>query len=185
MRRTIPYLVLFLLFLGSAGILFGACPDKRRLFRIVFGLNSDQGPNPQDVSTTLKVLFLLTILSLLPSIAIMATAFISVFPLSWVLFRRAIGTQQTPSNEIIVGLSLFLTFYIMTPVFDEMNNNAIQPYLNNQIKPLAAGRQECIRGNSDRNGFHLFMSCCKKVLCLSENLCGNKSAPKERMMSEL
>ena len=137
MRRTIPYLVLFLLFLGSAGILLGhaqqapAIPD-------VFGLNSDQGPNPQDVSTTLKVLFLLTILSLLPSIAIMATAFIRI---SIVLgfIRRAIGTQQTPSNEIIVGLSLFLTFYIMTPVFDEMNNNAIQPYLNNQIKPLLPG----------------------------------------------
>lgn len=137
MRNRITYLAIFLFFLGSAGIL-ASHAQQAPVIPDVFGLNSDQGPNPQDVSTTIKILFLLTILSLLPSIAIMATAFIRI---SIVLgfIRRAIGTQQTPSNEIIVGLSIFLTFYIMAPVFDDMNNTAIQPYLNNQIKPLQPG----------------------------------------------
>ncbi|MBD3266676.1 flagellar type III secretion system pore protein FliP [bacterium] len=102
------------------------------------GIGSDEGPHPQDVTITLQLLFLLTILSLLPSIAVMTTSFIRIsIVLSFV--RRAIGTQQTPSNEIIVGLSLFLTFYVMTPVFEKMYNSAIQPYLNNEIAALNPG----------------------------------------------
>jgi flagellar biosynthetic protein FliP len=102
------------------------------------GIGSDEGPHPQDVSISIQILFLLTVLSLLPSIAIMTTSFIRIsIVLSFV--RRAVGTQQTPSNEIIVGLSLFLTFYIMTPVFESIYNTAVQPYINNEIEPLQPG----------------------------------------------
>lgn len=102
------------------------------------GLGSDEGPNPQDVSTSLQLLFLFTILSLLPSIAIMATPFIRIsIVLGFV--RRAIGTQQTPSNEIIVGLSLFMTFYIMTPIFDQIYRESVQPYLNREMAALEPG----------------------------------------------
>ncbi|MBN2328363.1 MAG: flagellar type III secretion system pore protein FliP [Candidatus Omnitrophica bacterium] len=98
----------------------------------------DGQPNPQDVSTTLQILFLLTILSLLPSIAIMTTSFIRI-SIVLSLVRRAIGTTQTPSNEIIVGLSLFLTFYIMTPVFEEIQNTAVGPYLEGELTALQPG----------------------------------------------
>lgn len=101
------------------------------------GLDGD-GPNPDDVSTTLQLLFGLTILSLLPSILVMTTSFIRIsIVLGFV--RRAIGTQQTPSNEIMIGLTLFLTFFIMTPVINEIYSTAVQPYLNNEMEPLLPG----------------------------------------------
>ncbi|MDX9754044.1 MAG: flagellar type III secretion system pore protein FliP [bacterium] len=129
---------LLLLLFGGLALPLLAPAQQAPVIPDVFQLGSDDGPNPQDVSLTLKILFLMTILSLLPSIAIMATSFIRIsIVLGFV--RRAIGTQQTPSNEIIVGLALFLTFYIMTPVFEEINNNAIQPYMNNQIPALNPG----------------------------------------------
>ena len=98
----------------------------------------DGQPNPKDVSVTLQLLFLLTVLSLLPSIAIMTTSFIRI-SIVLGMVRRAIGTQQTPSNEIIIGLSLFMTFYIMTPVFEEIHDTAIEPYLNQELKGLKPG----------------------------------------------
>ncbi len=103
-----------------------------------FGLGPDESPHPQDVSITLQILFLLTVLSLLPSILVMTTSFIRI-SIVLGLVRRAIGTQQTPSNEVIIGLSLFMTFYIMTPVFEEIYSEAIQPYLNKEIEPLEPG----------------------------------------------
>lgn len=97
-----------------------------------------QNPTPEDVTVTLQLLFMLTVLSLLPSIAIMTTSFIRI---SVVLgfVRRAIGTQQTPSNQIIVGLSLFMTFFIMTPVFNEIYNGAVKPYLDGETEALQPG----------------------------------------------
>ncbi|MDP8243422.1 MAG: flagellar type III secretion system pore protein FliP [Candidatus Hinthialibacter antarcticus] len=97
-----------------------------------------EGPSPDDVSTTLQLLFGLTVLSLLPSILVMTTSFIRIsIVLGFV--RRAIGTQQTPSNEIMIGLTLFLTLFIMTPVIDEIYTTAIQPYLNEEMEPLLPG----------------------------------------------
>jgi flagellar biosynthetic protein FliP len=136
-RFRLGLLVLLCLCTAASGNLWAqqipAIPD--------FGIGSDQGPSPQDVSTTLQLLFLLTILSLLPSIAVMTTAFIRIsIVLGFV--RRALGTQQTPSNEILVGLSLFLTFYIMTPVLNEMYATAIQPYMNGEIAPIEVGEAD-------------------------------------------
>jgi flagellar biosynthetic protein FliP len=95
-------------------------------------LGVSQATGPQQVSTTLQILFLLTVLSLAPSILLMTTAFIRVvIVLSFV--RQAMGTQQMPPNQVIIGLALFLTFFIMAPVFQQVNDSALQPYLNNQI----------------------------------------------------
>lgn len=105
---------------------------------ILPSIGLDGQPNPQDVSITLQLLFLLTILSLLPSIAIMTTAFIRI-SIVLGMVRRAIGTQQTPPNEVIVGLSLFMTFYIMTPVFQEIHDTSIGPYLRQELKGLKPG----------------------------------------------
>lgn len=91
-----------------------------------------QAQGPEDVASTLTLALLLTVLSLVPSILILATAFTRiVIVLS--LLRNAIGTQQVPPNQVIIGLALFLTFFVMAPVFDNINKNALQPYMNEQI----------------------------------------------------
>lgn len=105
---------------------------------IVSSVGRGEEPNPDDLSITLQILFLMTVLSLLPSILMMTTAFIRI-SIVLGLLRRAIGTQQTPSNQIIIGLSLFMTFYIMAPVMEEIHKTAIQPYFNDEIAPLEEG----------------------------------------------
>ncbi len=87
---------------------------------------------PSDVSTTLQILLLLTILTLAPSIMIMMTSFTRIIIVLHFL-RQALGTQQMPPSQILIGLSLFLTFFIMSPVIKDINNNALQPYLNETI----------------------------------------------------
>jgi len=90
-----------------------------------------------NLDITLKILFLITILSLAPSILIALTSFVRiVIVLS--LLRHALGIPQSPPNQVIVALSLFLTFFIMKPVFEEINANAFQPYLNKEIGDVEA-----------------------------------------------
>lgn len=88
--------------------------------------------NPSDVSLTLEILALLTILTLAPAIVMMMTSFIRVV-IVFSFISRALATQQMPPMQVVIGLSLFITFFIMSPVLTEMNNNALQPYLNKQI----------------------------------------------------
>jgi flagellar biosynthetic protein FliP len=85
----------------------------------------------QTYTLTVQVLLLMTALSLLPGALIMMTAFTRVV-IVLALLRQALGTAQTPSNQILVGLALFLTFFIMAPVFNEVNQQALQPYLAEQ-----------------------------------------------------
>jgi len=93
-----------------------------------FTLNTDE--DGQSLSATLQILLVLTVISLAPSILIMVTSFTRiVIVLHFV--RSALGTQTTPPNQIIIGLALFITFFVMSPVFTQINNNA--------IKPLSAG----------------------------------------------
>jgi len=97
----------------------------------------DPAGNPREVSVTLQVLFLLTILSLAPSILIMMTAFTRIIVVLSLL-RQALATQQLPPNQVLVGLALFLTFLVMGPVWNEVNDVAIRPYLDQQISPEEA-----------------------------------------------
>ncbi len=86
---------------------------------------------PEDVGVTLQLLALLTILSLAPAILILMTSFTRIIiVLSFV--RTGLGTQSMPPNQVLVGLALFLTFFIMTPVFTEINDTALQPYLEGE-----------------------------------------------------
>jgi flagellar biosynthetic protein FliP len=75
----------------------------------------EKGGDPGDVSVLLQIVFILTILALAPAILIMMTSFTRLVVV-FSFLRHALGTQQTPSNQIIAGLALFLTFFIMTPV---------------------------------------------------------------------
>ncbi|MEN6467013.1 MAG: flagellar type III secretion system pore protein FliP [Syntrophaceae bacterium] len=83
-------------------------------------------------STVIQLIVLLTVLSLAPAILIMLTSFTRIVVVLSLL-RHALGTTNMPPNNIIIGLSLFLTFFIMAPVFDKVNTAALQPYLSKQI----------------------------------------------------
>jgi flagellar biosynthesis protein FliP len=82
---------------------------------------------PADVSVVLQIFFLMTVLSLAPGLLMMTTSFTRIVVVLSFL-RSALGTQQAPSNQIIVALSLFLTFFVMAPVWQQVNTQALQPY---------------------------------------------------------
>ncbi|OHD66900.1 MAG: flagellar biosynthetic protein FliP [Spirochaetes bacterium RBG_13_51_14] len=87
---------------------------------------------PRDVALSLQILFLLTILTLAPAIMMMMTAFTRVV-IVLDFIKRALSLQQMPPNQVIVGFSIFLTFFIMAPTFTKINEEALQPYLKGKI----------------------------------------------------
>ncbi len=94
----------------------------------------------QDYTMTLQALFIMTALSLLPAFIMMMTSFTRIIVVLSIL-RQAIGLQQSPSNQILIGVSLFLSMFIMTPVFDEINERALQPYLEEEMTSMEAIEQ--------------------------------------------
>ncbi|MCH5347882.1 MAG: flagellar type III secretion system pore protein FliP [Oscillospiraceae bacterium] len=88
-------------------------------------------------STTLDLILLLTILSIAPSILVLLTCFTRII-ISFSLLRNAMGVQQTPPNQVMIGLALFLTLFIMTPVINEMNEVAYVPYKNGEYTSVEA-----------------------------------------------
>ncbi len=91
----------------------------------------------QTYSLTLQVLALMTALTLLPALLLMMTAFTRIVIVLGIL-RQALGAGQTPPNQVIVGLSLFLTFFVMAPVFEKINTEAVAPYAAGTIETTAA-----------------------------------------------
>jgi flagellar biosynthetic protein FliP len=88
-------------------------------------------------SVTIQILAIMTALTFIPAALMMMTSFTRIIVV-FAILRQAIGLQQTPSNQMLVGLALFLTFFIMAPVLKQVNATAIQPYINEQILPLEA-----------------------------------------------
>jgi flagellar biosynthetic protein FliP len=125
---------------------------------ITFGV--EQTDNPQEVSMLLQILLLLTVLSLAPAIMVMMTSFTRL-AIVFSLLRRALGTQQMPPNQIIIGLSLILTFFIMTPVFTQINKDALQPYLEEEIS-----QEEAIEKGLNPVRQFMFKQTRKKDLAL-------------------
>lgn len=95
------------------------------------------GSGNQEYSVTLQILGLMTMLTFLPAIVMMMTSFIRV-TVVFAILRQALGMQQTPSNQILIGLSLFLSFFIMSPVIERVNQEAVQPYLEESITSIQA-----------------------------------------------
>jgi flagellar biosynthetic protein FliP len=87
---------------------------------------------PDEVATTLQILFIMTILSLAPAILILTTAFTRIIVVFHFL-KQAMGTQQVPPAQILVGLAMFLTFFVMAPTWNKVNQEALQPYLASKI----------------------------------------------------
>ncbi|MFC3095039.1 flagellar biosynthetic protein FliP [Alteromonas sediminis] len=94
----------------------------------------------QEYSMTLQALFIMTALSLIPAFVMMMTSFTRIIVVLSIL-RQAIGLQQSPSSQILIGVSLFLTMFIMAPVFEEVNERALQPYLEEEMTSIEAFEQ--------------------------------------------
>lgn len=94
-------------------------------------MNSNPGGGA-DYSVSLQVLILMTMLSFLPAIVIMMTSFTRIIVVLSIL-RQAIGLQQSPSNQVLVGITLFMTLFVMSPVLDKINQDALQPYMREEV----------------------------------------------------
>ncbi|WP_425806971.1 flagellar type III secretion system pore protein FliP [Desulfitobacterium sp. Sab5] len=135
-KRRVIYSKIFKYSLGwgvfGLGILQQASPV------LAAGLSLDLGNNAaQQTSTSLQILLLLTVLSIAPAILVLMTSFTRIIVvLSFV--RNALGTQQLPPNQVLIGLALFLTFFVMAPTWNDLNTQALQPYLKNQITQTEA-----------------------------------------------
>ena len=127
LRRSLPVLGILIL----AALAFRSAPAFAQGFPSV-SVNVGTSDEPQDVSVSLQLLFLFTILSVAPGFLIICTSFTRiVIVLSFI--RRALNLQQTPPNQVIIGMALFMTFFVMAPVWEQIDTTAIQPYLNNEF----------------------------------------------------
>ncbi len=131
-RILTPSVVKICLVLGLlliSGLAFSQSGRQVDIPSINLGINS--GSDKEDLSTSLRMLAVLTVLSIAPAILILTTAFTRiVIILSFT--RTALGTQNIPPNQVIIGLSLFLTFFVMGPTYDRVYNEAVAPYMQEQ-----------------------------------------------------
>ena len=142
--RKIKNVILFIVFVGAVGIsaLMGVSGAEiidpvdegidfegvaEEILALVDGLGE-----PDVASDAVNILIFLTIIALAPSILVLMTGFTRILiVLSFV--RNALGLQQTPPNQVLIGIALFLTIFLMAPIFSQMNEEALQPYINEEI----------------------------------------------------
>ncbi|MBS1723222.1 MAG: flagellar type III secretion system pore protein FliP [Armatimonadetes bacterium] len=124
--RTASRLVLLLLLVGLA---CWAVPQQVQVPSIQLGVGNAK--DQTQLSTSLQILALLTVLSLAPAILILSTAFTRIVIILGFV-RTALGTQSIPPNQVIVGLSLFLTFFVMGPTYERINKEALTPYMSKE-----------------------------------------------------
>ncbi len=124
-------------FMIVAALLLNFASEVQAVPLPTINIGIGESENPQEIASSLKIVFLLTVLSLAPAILIMTTSFSRIIIVLSFL-RQALGTQQMPPNQIIIGLALFLTFFIMSPFWTEVNSKALQPYLSEKISQSEA-----------------------------------------------
>lgn len=127
MTRSVLILLLFLLLpsLGHAQV------------EGLEAVTVSEGEDGQSISVSLQALLFMTLLTLLPAILLTMTSFTRIVIVLGIL-RQAIGTQQTPSNQVLVGLAFFLSLFIMTPVLEDIYTEAVQPYLDEDMTAVEA-----------------------------------------------
>jgi len=130
-------IIFILLILTATFIWGGTVPFAEAVSLPSIQLGMDDVEDPEKVSSALQILFLLTILTLAPSILILTTSFARIIIVLSFL-RQAMGTQQTPPTQILIGLGLFLTLFVMGPTWTEINDKALQPFLNEEISQTDA-----------------------------------------------
>lgn len=128
--RTILFIVIIMVFIIPVVI-----NAQTILPKITVGV--DQAHSPKDIAVTLQIVLLLTVLSLAPGILVLMTSFTRIV-IIFSFLRHALATQQAPPNQVIVGLALFLTMFVMAPTGKKINDEALQPYLNGKISQAEA-----------------------------------------------
>lgn len=133
------------------------------------GVELDLGriTQPDQVSNLLQIIFLLTVLSLAPSIMVVMTSFTRLVVV-FAFLRQALGTQQMPPNQVMISLALFLSFYIMSPVIGEIHQNALKPYMDEQI----SGREALDRAQKPLREF-MYRQTREKDLAILVKVSGN------------
>ncbi len=96
------------------------------------GIDIGKSDSPEDISVTLQILLLMTILSLAPSILIMTTSYLRMI-IVFHFLKSALGTQQMPPGQLLAGIALFVTFFVMAPTWTKVNNDAIKPLMDKKI----------------------------------------------------
>ncbi|MGL4774127.1 MAG: flagellar type III secretion system pore protein FliP [Clostridium sp.] len=130
-KKKIIYTILFTISLiGIFGVSAYATPGNVQVPDINISLGNDG--TPSDYVSNVKLLILFTILAVLPSVIIMVTSFTRIVVV-FSFLKSAMGAQQSIPSQVLVGLALFLTIFIMTPVYNEMNENGFKPYMENKI----------------------------------------------------
>jgi flagellar biosynthetic protein FliP len=121
----------------------GATTNDNRTLPFRFNLGVESSRQPQDLDVAIQILAAITLLTLAPSIVLLMTCFTRiVIVLSFV--RTALSLQGTPANQIIIGLSLFITFFVMAPTWEKINRDALKPYQEKQITSDQALEQATI-----------------------------------------
>ncbi len=163
-KKYAIFTLLFITFIIFLGYNVQAAPANLPLPKV--NISVDGANTPKEYVDNIKLLIILTVLTLLPSILIMTTSFVRIV-IVFSFLKSAMGTQQAPPNQVLIGLAIFLTIFIMAPTFNTINNNAIKPYLDNKItqqqaidegsKPL----REFMLKQTRQNDLKLFIDVAK------------------------
>jgi len=155
----------------AIGLLAGCAYGQNGPLLPTITIGVEQADKPHQFSMVIQILFLLTVLSLAPAIVVMMTSFTRIVVV-FSLIRHALGTQQMPPNQVLVGLALLLTFFIMSPVYNKVNEDALQPYLQEKIT-----QQEAIKKALAPVRQFMFKQTRKKDLALFMKV-SNQKRPK-------
>ena len=134
-RRNMIHKTIFLCMVCLFVVLVPGYVFAQQLPGINIGVGTSD--SPEDVAVTIQIILLITLLSLAPALLILLTSFTRII-IVLSLLRHALSTQQMPPNQVLIGLALFLTFFVMMPVFGEINDQALQPYLKQEISQREA-----------------------------------------------
>lgn len=127
MKKCLLLLVLLFIVFNNYSVAQPPIPAPR------FNFGIETADSPEEVALSLQILFLLTVLSLAPAILLMVTALTRIY-IFLLFIQRALSLQQMPPKQVIVGFALFLTFFVMAPTVREINENAVQPYMDNEME---------------------------------------------------
>jgi len=139
-------------------------------------LGVEEATSPRQVSMLIELLLILTVLSMAPAILLMMTCFVRLI-IVFSLLRHALGTQQTPPTQVLIGLALFLTLFIMSPVLGEINKTAVVPYMAEEI-----GIEEAMKNAALPIRAFMFKQTREKDL---ELFLGLAKAPRPQNQSEV
>ena len=138
-RLTSGFFLLLVLFAGSSRA-FAQAKNVGGITLPTISMGFTSTQKPDEVVNVIKIIIMLTVLTLAPAILIMMTCFTRIVVVLAFL-RQALGTQQMPPNQLLIGLSLFLTFFIMSPFLNDINTKALQPYLKGTLSQEVAAEE--------------------------------------------